>query len=457
MSIELTTTQSLALRKTAVPLLRRLGVKTLDDYESHKLDWQTLNEHAGEVLKAARAKIEEIKDGMPEAELAEIENAHAAMLAIHDDIESEKDFRTQIGSRSPRAHGGDPRRPLYEDRTVNPNGAVAEEPETVGLKPEQRMVDHVARMGNHGDIGVTTGAFLRALILGARNDAEKRALSEGTPGAGGYTVPDVLSARLIDKLRAASVTIRAGALTVPLTSDTNYVARVLTDPEPAWRSEAGPVGDSGPTFDRITFTPRSLAVLVKVSRELLEDSLNIETALPNIIAEAMAREVDRVALFGSGTPPEPKGVVNFSDIQTIALNAAITNYSPLVKARTKIRNANAPGASAFIMHTEDEGAFADLRESTTGQPLNVPPAIAQVPILSTTAVPGDLTASPPDDTQIVTGWFPYLLIGMRSQLRIEVLKERYADNMQYGFLAHLRMDVAAEHENAFVKITGIPH
>jgi HK97 family phage major capsid protein len=319
------------------------------------------------------------------------------------------------------------------------------------------MADYVARTSNHRDIGVTTGAFLRALILGPKNDAEKRALSEGTPGAGGYTVPDVLSARLIDKLRAASVTIRAGALTVPLTSDTNYVARVLTDPVPAWRSEAGPVGESGPTFDRVTFTPRSLAVLVKVSRELLEDSLNIETALPNILAEAMAREVDRVALFGSGTPPEPKGVVGFSGIQTIAFSAAITNYSPLVKARTKIRSANAPGASAFIMHTEDEGAFADLRESTTGQPLNVPPAIADVPILSTTAVPADFTASPPDDTQIVAGWFPYLMIGMRSELRIEVLKERYADNMQYGFLAHLRMDVAAEHEDAFVKITGITH
>ena len=51
-------------------------------------------------------------------------------------------------------------------------------------------------------------------------------------------------------------------------------------------------------------TPKSLAVMVKVSRELLDDSVNIGTALPRIITKAMAVEMDKAALIGSGTGNE---------------------------------------------------------------------------------------------------------------------------------------------------------
>jgi HK97 family phage major capsid protein len=51
------------------------------------------------------------------------------------------------------------------------------------------------------------GDFLRAMITGAKNDLEKRALAEGTDSAGGYSVPDIVLSRFIDKLRAAAVFI----------------------------------------------------------------------------------------------------------------------------------------------------------------------------------------------------------------------------------------------------------
>ena len=128
--------------------------------------------------------------------------------------------------------------------------------------------------------GLSAGRFLRAMVLGATNDLERRALAGGTDSAGGFTVPTVLSAELIDLMRAASVASRAGARTVPLTSDLNVVARLATDPTPAWRQENAAITEADPTFDAVTFTPQSLAVLVKVSRELLEDSINLETELP---------------------------------------------------------------------------------------------------------------------------------------------------------------------------------
>jgi HK97 family phage prohead protease len=81
------------------------------------------------------------------------------------------------------------------------------------------------------------GDVLRAMITGPRNDLEKRALAAGTDSAGGFTVPDVLMAQWIDRLRNALTVVRAGAQTVPLTSDTVKIARLLADPAAAWRSE----------------------------------------------------------------------------------------------------------------------------------------------------------------------------------------------------------------------------
>jgi hypothetical protein len=40
-------------------------------------------------------------------------------------------------------------------------------------------------------------------------------------------------------------------------------------------------------------------------------------------------------------------------------------------------------------------------------------------------------------------------------LRIEFLRERYADNLQFGFLAYLRADVAVKHAASFCSIVGI--
>lgn len=118
------------------------------------------------------------------------------------------------------------------------------------------------------------GDVLRALITGPRNELERRVLSEGTDSAGGFTVPDILLARWIDRLRAALVVVQAGAQTVPLTSDVTKIARLLSDPVPAWRSENAAVAESDPVFEAVTFAPKSLDVFFKTSRELVEDLIN---------------------------------------------------------------------------------------------------------------------------------------------------------------------------------------
>jgi len=459
MSLEqtLTTEQKVAARKRFTPQLRSLGITSLESVEPHTLTWNQLHERKKELGKIARSEIDKITEDTPVEEAREIETAFNALMAVNDAIVGELDTRGELGDRRPRNHGGDPRRPVLDNQEVSARGMDSELEVSSILRPEQRMADLVNRGGDNEHLrGMSVGRYLRAMVTGAKNEAERRALAEGTDSAGGFTVPEILGSNLIDLMRANTVAMQAGAMTVPLTSDKNHIARLASDPVPAWRAENAAINESDPTFSRVTLEPKSLAVLVKVSREILEDSLNIEQELPRIMAAAMARELDRVVFLGSGSGSEPAGLDNISGVLEHAHDAGLTGYGPMIQARRKLMGQNVQGVSAYVMHPDTESAVGEMTDGQ-GQPLNYPPILDRptpMSILTTTQLPVDLGTGS-NETTIYAGDFSKLMIGVRSDVRIDVLKERYADNHQFGFIVHARYDVAAANPNAFCRITGI--
>ena len=194
-----------------------------------------------------------------------------------------------------------------------------------GVTPATRIFTNqqkVARTrSDHELAGLTPGHFMKAMLLGTDDPALRNALSEGSDAGGGYSVPSVVTEGFIDALRAQSVCIKAGAGTAILNSMKTTIATIASDPVPAWRAENAAVTESAPTFGSVVLQARSLAVLVKVSRELVEDSINIEAMLQACLAGALAGELDRVALMGSGTAPEPRGIFNTSGIGSASMNS----------------------------------------------------------------------------------------------------------------------------------------
>lgn len=300
--------------------------------------------------------------------------------------------------------------------------------------------------------GLSFGQYIRATVCGARTAAEKRALAEGTDSTGGYTVPSILLGQFIDALRARTVTIQAGAQTVPLTTDDTSIAKLATDPQAAWRLENSSVDESDPTFSRIRFQPKTLACIVRASRELVEDSANLEQAMMNAFAGSMSVELDRVALLGAAADDEPVGVAN-SGITALALDDYPMGYGVLLEALETIEEANAGPATAAIMAPRTKSQFAKLLD-TTGQPMRKPDELQTLPLLATTSIPvGEATAE--NESRIIVGDYRQLYIGVRTSLRVELLRERYADNLQYAWLAYLRADVAVAHSESFAQITGV--
>jgi HK97 family phage major capsid protein len=317
------------------------------------------------------------------------------------------------------------------------------------LQPTESVRSYLLRSGAKVDPEIATlgiGTYLRAMVLGPRNALERRALAEGSDSAGGFTVPDILSAELIDRMRARLITAKLGARTVPLTSDNLSIARLATDPVAAWRLENAPVAESDPTFEALKFVPRSLAVLVKASVEVLQDSLNIETALTNAFAGSMAVEVDRVALEGSGVAPEPRGIKNTAGVNELAAVGAITSYDPLIDLMALLWADNVPQITGIVMNPAQAATLAKLKEATTNAPLAPPAALAGIPREMTTACGAG---------SIYLGNWAELWLGVRTALRIEVLKERYMENLQYGFVCWTRVDVQLAHAASFGRGLGV--
>jgi HK97 family phage major capsid protein len=304
------------------------------------------------------------------------------------------------------------------------------------------------------------GDFIKAMVLPSGNPEIMAGLSEAGGIAGGDVSVNVnLLAPVIDLMRAKTVCIQAGALTVPIETELTNIVRVAADPTPTWRSEAAAVTSAQPTFERVQFAPKSLAVLVKVSQELLEDSINLNEALMQCFAGAFAVELDRVALLGTGTAPQPHGISGTTNVGSVSMGtngAALTNYDPFINAVSALLTANAQMPTAAIMSPRTLTNAAKLKD-TLGQPQRRPDLIQNLPFLSTTSVPNNQTQGTSSlASEAIVGDFTQLMFGIRNSLRIRLLQERFlGDTLEFGFLAYLRADVQLRHPQSFCEVVGI--
>jgi HK97 family phage major capsid protein len=309
------------------------------------------------------------------------------------------------------------------------------------------------------------GAVVRALATGNRTGLsalERRALEEGSGPSGGYTTPEILAASFIDRVRHAMIVQAAGAQIVPMTSDVLHVARLGQPSDsspviapPAWKAESADIDEYDLLLERVTFTARTLPILIKLSVELAEDSVNVDALIEQELAAALALELDRVALLGSGSAPEPRGIINQAGVATTDFGGvAPTDYDFLLDAigRVWARN-HTPTARCY--NASLATAIAKFKSSADSQPLRVPEDVVAVPAFRTNQIPNGGTS--PDDTTLIVGDFSQLLIGLRTSFRLEASRVSgdAFSKMQIHVRAYLRADVQLAHAGAFDVTTGV--
>lgn len=306
---------------------------------------------------------------------------------------------------------------------------------------------------------VSVADFLRGVAGMKTTAAATKSLSVGTDSAGGFAVPRGTFGGIMEALVPNSALLQAGAAVLAVGDvKTLTTAVVNAIPTAAWRAENGAIAESDPTFRAVVTTPQSLSFRFKVSRELLLDAPNMDKALEIVIAQALAKELDRAGLRGSGTAPEPRGILNTAGIYTIGSGtngASGPGYDTILSVFDDILSTNAPMPKAAIMSPRSWVRLMSALD-TAGQPKQMPKVLESVNMVSSAQIPINLTVgSSVDCSELFVGDFSQMALMIRETASIQVLPELYAETGQIGFVGHLRADVAVWYPSAFAVVTGL--
>ena len=332
--------------------------------------------------------------------------------------------------------------------------SISADPNPKGQK-QYRSHERIADAYSGAD-DLSLDRMIRGLATGYWDgaEAERRAMSEGTATAGGHLVPTPLAARVIDKARAQSVAVQAGASTVAMDSETLKYATVTGDPTIAIVGEGSAISDSDFTFGSSTITAFKLASLHFVSLELLEDASNLQSFIESSLAEQFALGMDNQILNGTGSSA-PTGILNTSGINSVAVSGALANYDKFSDGVGEIRKDNFYNPLSMVIHPRDVAALDKLKD-TTNQPLVPPQSYAGLNVFQSSQLATD-GGSGSDESNIIIGDFSELLLGMRTELRLEISREAKDafEKGQVAIRAYMRFGVSIPRPTAFCKLTGV--
>lgn len=346
--------------------------------------------------------------------------------------------------------------------------AAVEQRASAVLRSEDRMLSWASRRRTRSGWTpeeareFSLGRAVRGMVTGRWDDAEleQRALAEGAGSTGGFLTPELVSAQVIDRIRNVGQVFAAGAMVMPMESDIVSVPRLAGGVTASWKIENAPIAESDPAFERVTLTAHTLPVLTRISLELFEDmSPAASDAITNELVSALALELDRAALRGSGVAPVPLGLRNQPGVELRPVggaNGGTPAYADLVRAVAALRGRNiSPNA---VLHSPRTALSYALLADTTGQPLQPPAYLNGLTFLETAQLPDNLTTGTSTDTgEMYVGRWSDLIVGVRPSIgvRVRQLNERYMDNLQVGLVAWLRADVALAHPESFSVLTGV--
>lgn len=296
------------------------------------------------------------------------------------------------------------------------------------------------RPGEDNKIGRARDEYRRDFFAAMRGRTVTNVLSEGVDADGGYLVPTEFERTIVQGLDEDNV-IRKLAKTIT-TSVERKVPIPATPSVATWVAENGAIPESGVTFDQKTLDAYKLTDLVKVSVELLADSMfDLESYLAAEFARAMGVAEEEAFCVGNGTG-RPSGIFteNGGHVGATSSGASIT-FDDVINLVYSLKTPYRRNA-VFLTNDSTVSAFRKLKDSN-GQYL-WQPALAQgqpdrlfgYPLYTTPYAPTIAAGA----FAAAFGDFSNYWIADRAGRTLQRLNELYAGNGQVGFLATERVD-----------------
>jgi HK97 family phage major capsid protein len=192
------------------------------------------------------------------------------------------------------------------------------------------------------------------------NEVLQRDLTVGTGSAAGDLVfTDARPGSFIELLRNRLALSTLGVTQLTGLNGPVAIPRQTASATAYWVAEKGEPTESNPSVDQVNMTPKTLGAFTEFSRRLLlQSSIDVETMVRNELATVIALEIDRAALYGTGSNSQPLGLKFVTDVNTENFGAASPTYAELVSMETKIAADNADvGAISYLTNSTRYGSF----------------------------------------------------------------------------------------------------
>jgi HK97 family phage major capsid protein/HK97 family phage prohead protease len=196
------------------------------------------------------------------------------------------------------------------------------------------------------------------------NEVLRRDLVVGTPTAGGDLVDDVLLAgSFIDLLRNRLSIAQAGATMLTGLQGNVSIPRLTSSATAYWVGENAAPSESQQAIDQVNMTPKTVGAFVDYSRRLLlQSSIDVEGMVRNDLARVIALEIDRAAIYGTGSSNQPQGLTNVSGIGSETLTGTGT-FTEYIAMETDVAAANADaGALRYIVNATTRGGLKGTKK-----------------------------------------------------------------------------------------------
>lgn len=269
------------------------------------------------------------------------------------------------------------------------------------------------------------------------------ALQVGTDSEGGYLVPDEFERTLVEALEEENI-FRQMATIITTSSGDRKIPVVATKGTASWVDEEGVIPEADDAFGQVSIGAYKLATMIKVSEELLNDSVfNLEQYIAKEFARRIGAKEEEAFFVGDGTG-KPTGIFNATGGAGLGITTASATAITLDEIMDLFYSLKSPYRKNAIFITNDatvktirklkdgNGQYLWQPSVTAGQPdtiLNRPlQTSAYVPVIAAAA------------KTIAFGDFSYYWVADRQGRAFQRLNELFAATGQVGFKATQRVD-----------------
>jgi len=290
-------------------------------------------------------------------------------------------------------------------------------------------------------LGTTARGYLVA------NEVLHRDLTVGTASAAGDLVfTDARPGSFIELLRNRLALSTLGVTMLSGLNGPVAIPRQTGAATAYWVAEKGDPTESNPTVDQVNLTAKTLGAYTEFSRRLiLQSSIDVEQMVRTELATVIALEIDRAALYGTGSSSQPEGLKFTTGINTEDFGAAAPTYAELVSMETKVNADNADiGAMSYITNSTIYGGFKTTSKIGTEAQFVLEPGgtVNGYPVVRSNQIAsGD----------VFFGVWNQMIMGMWGALDLQV--NPYALDKSGGVrvTALQDVDVAVRHPEAFCR------